>query len=171
MCLYLICIKISSSTFIYTGYEYMPIVVVVVVSPWNPNSVIFVFKNKVLRGPASSHHVWRWMEFYPVAWALSPSVLSLRPFCSHVLGPKKPGTSGKLYRALWRTCGMFRASRWCFTSGRGLQKWKGCIEAWFWEALGFYDEENHLLETWWFLLDPWVSVYLPTFTVNNQQKM
>lgn len=36
-------------------------------------------------------------------------------------------------------------------------------------GVGFYDEENHLLETWWFLLDPWVNVYLPTFTVNEKK--
>ena len=169
MCLYLICLKISSSIFIYTGYEYMLLVVVGTqdftmfrLEIQIPSSSCL--KTQVLRGPASSHHVWRWMEFYPVAWALSPSVLSLRPFCSHVLGPKKPGTSGKLYRALWRTCGMFRASRWWFTSGPGLQKWKGCIEAW----------ESPLGNLMFFLFFVGsmgkCNVYLHLL-VNNQQKM
>ena len=67
-------------------------------------------------------------------------------------------TSGKLYRALWRTCGMFRASRWWFTSGPGLQKWKGCIEAWFWEALVFTTKGITSWKPDGFLLDAWVNV-------------
>lgn len=108
-------------------------------------------KKKVLRGPSFVAPCLALNGvFYPVAWAQTLQQHTLEKHMDLTIGTQLETflqpclgicfaamfgagafASGKLYRALWRTCGMFRASRRWFPSGPGLQKWKGCIEAWF----------------------------------------
>ena len=75
------------------------------------------------------------LEFCPMASLENTWISSSVLYSKQVLfGPGTCGhvwalIAGKLYRALWRTCGMFRTSRWWFTSGTSLPERKGCIEA------------------------------------------
>ncbi len=102
-----------------------------------PNSIIMVSKKPFCAAPLPPPRLA--LEFCPMAslentW-ISSSLLSLGHFWTWDLFCNVWALIvGKLYRALWRTCGMFSTSKRCFTSGTSLSERKGCIEAW-WSSL------------------------------------